>query len=69
MHYRSRLLGALIVACGFACLHGAIQLWPTGVADSALITVLRISGACLAAIFGVLNVGAGAVVFLWPPAD
>ena len=69
MHYRIRLLGALIFACGLACLHGAVQLWPTGFPDAAWITVLRIAGAALATAFGVLNVGAGALVFLWPVRD
>jgi hypothetical protein len=69
MRFRIRLLGALILACGLACLHGAIELWPAGFPDAALITVLRIGGACVAALFGVLNVGAGALVFLWPARD
>ena len=69
MAYRFRLLGVVILACGLAVCHGAIVLWPPTFdpsVASAAIAVARIAASLVAAVVGVLNVIAGAVVFLMP---
>jgi hypothetical protein len=66
-HRMGRVLGIVIAACGLALCHGAVQLWPASGALTA-IDALRIVGAAVAAVLGVLNVGAGLVILFFKPA-
>jgi hypothetical protein len=73
MGFRFRILGAFIVACGFALCYGAVALWPSGMLEAPLVSsamagnVLHFAGAVLAALFGIGNVLAGLAVVLLPP--
>lgn len=73
MSARFRVLGILIVACGLAVCYGAFELWPGGtsgggVAAHAVVTTLRVVGAMIAAVVGVLNVAAGLALLVLQPA-
>ena len=58
---RLAIIGCLIIALGTAVCYGAFTLWPTD-AWLSLGGVLRMTGAVLAAIIGILNVVAGAAI-------
>lgn len=73
MAVRFRILGILIVACGLAVCYGAFELWPAGAsagghAEHAVVGILRMAGAAIAAVVGVLNVAAGLAVLVLKPA-
>lgn len=73
MGVRFRILGILIVACGLAVCYGAFELWPAGAsgdgrADHVVVEVLRIVGAAIAGVVGLLNVAAGLAVLALKPA-
>lgn len=69
MDLRTRLIGALLVACGLALCYGAVELWPFAAVDSATgssITgnLLRLVGAFVVAVFGIGNVLTGLTVVM-----
>lgn len=69
MDLRTRLIGALLVACGLALCYGAAELWPVaavGSAPGSSITgnLLRLVGACVVAVFGIGNVLTGLTVVM-----
>jgi hypothetical protein len=71
MTFGFRVLGAFIVMCGAALCYGAVALWPAGMPEAAIVSsvvvaVLRIAGAGVAALLGVGNLIAGAVLVLFP---
>jgi len=73
MVVRFRILGILIIACGLAVCYGAFELWPASaaggaVAEPAIVGILRVVGAAIAAVVGVLNVAAGLAVLVLKPA-
>ncbi len=67
------LLGGLIIALGFTVCRGAFLLWPTTPLDGSVgafaLAALRILGSAVAALLGVGNVIAGAVVLARPSRD
>jgi hypothetical protein len=69
MALRFRLLGLVIIACGVAFCRGAFLLWPEtfdATLASLALTFGQVVLAAVAAVLGVLNVAAGAVVLLRP---
>lgn len=69
MDLSTRVIGALLVACGLALCYGALELWPLAGSGSPLESnpagsLLRLAGAVVVAVFGVGNVLAGLVVVL-----
>ncbi len=73
MTLRIRLLGLFIVACGAALCYGALALWPGdplvgAPVEHAIVPLLRIVGATVAALVGLLNIVAGFAVAALKPA-
>jgi hypothetical protein len=69
MALRFRILGIVIFACGVAFCRGALLLWPSSLDPgfpSLAIAALQVALSAVAAVLGVLNVVAGAVVLLKP---
>ncbi|MCC6869892.1 MAG: hypothetical protein IT522_13825 [Burkholderiales bacterium] len=70
---RFRILGLLIVACGAVLCYGAFTIWPTNPlghapVEHAIVPLLRILGAVVVALIGLLNVVAGTAVIALKPA-
>ncbi|MCC6198537.1 MAG: hypothetical protein IT518_29150 [Burkholderiales bacterium] len=73
MTLRFRILGLLIVACGAVLCHGAVTIWPAdplghAPVEHAIVPLLRIVGAIVLALIGLLNVVAGAAISVLKPA-
>ncbi len=73
MTLRFRVLGLLIVACGVVLCYGAVAIWPLdplghAPVERAIVPLLRVLGAAIVALIGLLNVVAGAAVMVLKPA-